>query len=103
MNINLEPLESYIIGCRAYPAENVTPSWYVVHVSSVDGDWEGVYVNRDLICEAHSINFPRLLDVLINNLQGEIISFKQECAGDWLQETGSLPETLCEFYEENKK
>jgi len=103
MNINLEPLKRYIENCKGCPTENITPSWYVVHVTNVDGDWGGIYVNRDLICEAHSINFPQVLDVLVNKFNGEIISFKEEVAGDWLQEVGSLPETLCEFYEENKR
>ena len=92
MNINIGFLQKQAKDFEGYP------SWYVVHVSSVDGDWEGLYVNGNLICEAHSINFPRLLDVLINNFQGDIISFEEECAGDWLQEAGSFPETLCELH-----
>ena len=79
------------------------PSWDLVYVDSVNGDWEGVYVNGTLICEAHSINFPQVLNVLVNLCNGGGMCFEEECAGDWLREVGSLPETLCEFYEENKK
>jgi len=103
MNINLEPLKRYIENCKGRSTENITPCWNVVYVDNVDGDWEGIYVNRELICESHSINFPQVLDVLINLFDGEIIYFGQECAGDWLRDVGSLPETLFEFYEENKK
>lgn len=69
-------------------------------VSSVDGDWEGIYVNDLLQDEGHTLKLPDIFSQYLMNKT--IISFTQIEAGEWLRDDGSLPITLEQVHQFNE-
>lgn len=55
-------------------------------------DWEGVYLNDQLICQASTVSVGSLLSVL---KAGRVIDVSSlECDKDWLDGEGLLPDSF---------
>ena len=68
-------------------------------------DWEGVYLNNQLLAQDHSINAYALIRALIKEdvtLDNTTIVDSVE-AGEWLMYEGYLPETYEEFEEKQNE
>ncbi len=63
----------------------------IVFVTNED-DWQGVYVDGELVTDGHTINYSALFDRLV----GETISSTKwrVVDEDWMQEEGYLPSNL---------
>lgn len=55
-------------------------------------DWEGVYLNDKLICQAHAVSVGSLLSSL--KAEGVIDASSLECDKDWLGGEGLLPDSF---------
>lgn len=58
------------------------------------GGWEGVYKNGQLVSQGHSLGRNDWLEAL----QDGYTKYEEWEAGDWLEDTGHLPNTLEEFH-----
>lgn len=62
----------------------------VIVVNSSHGDWSGIYLDSDLWTEHHSLHTGDWAE-LINNHHLESVDVR-EVDGDWLEESGNLPQ-----------
>lgn len=62
----------------------------VIVVNSSHGDWSGIYLDYDLWTEHHSLHTGDWAE-LINNHHLASVEIK-EVDGDWLEESGNLPQ-----------
>ena len=58
-----------------------------IHLVSGD-DWEGLYINGNLVTEGHQITNEELLEILGVDFNTSLADI------DWLEERGSFPEKL---------
>jgi hypothetical protein len=58
-------------------------------------DWEGLYINGDLIMQGHSIGLSHFIDWMLGQKSIEIMSYDiQEADSEWLESRGRLPANL---------
>lgn len=62
----------------------------VIVVNSSHGDWSGIYLDYDLWTEHHSLHTDDWAE-LINNHHLESVVVR-EVDGEWLEESGNLPQ-----------
>lgn len=55
-------------------------------------DWEGIYLNNQLICQAHTVSVGSLLSSL--KAEGVIEASSLECDKGWLDGEGLLPDSF---------
>ena len=72
-------------------SNSTTEKAFVVIVSN-DDDWEGLYINRKLVCEGHKVSVADALDALTGK---HLASWETHiCDRDWLYDMGNLPDDL---------
>lgn len=76
----------------------------LIIASSEDGDWEGLYINGELVEEGHSLNWRRVISKHFLGDSFYIESMEDiEVKGKWLSEEGSFPILLEELLEKGSK
>ena len=70
-------------------------------ITLVNGDdWEGIYIDNELMMENHSLHLGRTLKLIQDKMSGRMdkIEHLSEIVadGEWLEERGCLPKKLDE-------
>lgn len=68
-------------------------------------DWQGLYINNDLICENHTLDMYDVLESISNYVKNKDIDIGEEffninqyyISDDWLEDRGSFPEKFEEI------
>lgn len=75
----------------------------LVIVFSEAGDWEGLYINGELVEEGHSLNWRRVISKHFLRDSFYIEGMEDiEVKGEWLSEEGSFPILLEELLKKEK-
>lgn len=68
-------------------------------------DWQGLYINNDLICENHTLDIYDVLESISNYVKNKNIDIGEEffninqyyIGDDWLEDRGNFPEKFEEI------
>lgn len=70
----------------------------IIVVNSSHGDWSGIYLDNELWTEYHSLHTGDWAE-LINNHHLESVDVR-EVDGEWLEESGNLPQNFNDISQE---
>ena len=66
-----------------------------VVLATGDTDWQGLYVNGELVTQGHSVRLDELAEAIISRLPRLDISYEEKTVNyDWMKDRSDLPDDI---------